>query len=182
MVKKYLDNCEFVGVTAPSRLASPDSPEGEKRKVLLKFSKKVNKLASNVGAKARIGFSDDDTRTVKHIQDLVDTLGKGDLPHIIEYTIKNTNDPQKVTRTKKTIEGVDPLQQSTISATKFGNMTSQLYPSSEDGRQDDFLNQHIKRTNHLAEVTKEIIDDKKKKKKDIVDSEKDIIKKKTSKD
>lgn len=181
LVKKYLDNCEFVGVTAPSRGASPDSPEYEKEKVLMEFSQRVTRLASNVGSKARIGFSDDDNRTVKHIEDLVMTLGKGDLPHLMEFTVKNTNNPRRVTRTKKTIEGVDPLQQSTISASKFGNMTSQLYPSSQDGRQDDFLNQHIKRTNHLAEVTKDMIEDRKKKKKNVVDTQKDIIKKKTNK-
>jgi hypothetical protein len=182
LVKKYLDNCEFIGVTAPSRGASADSfnPAYEKEKALMDFSRRVSKLAANVGAKARIGFSDDDNTTVKHITDLVETLGKGDLPDMMEFTIKNTNNIRRVTRTKKTIEGVDPLQQSTLSATKFGNMTSQLYPSSQDGRQDDFLNQHIKRTNHLAEVTKDMIEDRKKKKRNVVDTQKDIDDKKKS--
>ena len=42
LVQKYLDSCEFVGVSAPSRGGSPANPEKAKEDALLLFKQKVN--------------------------------------------------------------------------------------------------------------------------------------------
>lgn len=163
--KKYLDNCDFVGVSYNVGDMSAFNPEAAKEKALMDFKEKINKFAGNIGYKARIGFSDDDDKNVERIEKLVDNLHKEDFPNIIEYVVKNTKDPEDIKVKKKVMEFVDPSQQSVISATTFGNMTSHLYPSSSDNRQDDFHHQHLKRTEFLKKMGKEVLKDKKSKKK-----------------
>lgn len=165
--RKYLDNCDFVGVSNPeiSDELGALNPEEAKEKALLKFKEKINKFTSQIGYKSRIGFSDDDAKNVKKIEDLVDNLDKEDFPNIIEYIVKNTKEPENIKVKKKLVEFVDPLNQSTITTTTFGNMTSHLYPSSQDNRTDDFHNQHLKRTEFLKKMSKEILNKEKKKKK-----------------
>lgn len=162
--RKYLDNCDFIGVSYNVSDFSVFNPELAKEKALINFKEKINKFAGNIGYKAIIGFSDDDSKNIKSIENLVDNLTKEDFPNIVEYVIKNTKDPENIKVKKKVMEFIDPSAQSVISATTFGNMTSHLYPSSMDNRQDDFHHQHLKRTEFLKKMSKDILSKKKSKK------------------
>lgn len=166
LVKKYLDICDLVGVSAPSRGGSPASPEKSKEEALMQFKDKVNKFAESIGIDAKIGFSDDDVKNVKHIEDLVDNLSKERFPSIIEFVIKNTKNPEGVTKKVRTMtEGTNQgtgLESSVLPFTQFNNMTSKLYPSDKDTRQDDYLNQSKRQVNYLAKNSKEFSEDFKK--------------------
>jgi len=90
LVKEYLDNCMFVGVSAPSREGRADNPEEAKKLALLEFKSKVNDLAPRIGYKASIGFSDDDPGNVEKITELFDEIDNEYYSNIIYYTIKDT--------------------------------------------------------------------------------------------
>lgn len=154
--RKYLNNCDFCGVTFNVLDPTGFNLEMAKEKALMKFKEKINRFAGNIGYKAIIGFSDDDTKNVKHIEDLVDNLKKEDFPNIIQYVVKNTSNRNNVTTKKRVVEYVDPSKQSVISSTTFGNMTSHLYPSSSDNRQDDFHHQLLKRVEFVKKKSDEI--------------------------
>jgi hypothetical protein len=100
LVKKYLGMCEYIGVSSPSRFDNTAAlnPEKAKLEALLKFKSKVNKAVGNIGMKARIGFSDDDNKTVKAIEDLFSELDHEEFPNIIGWFVKNTNDPNNITK------------------------------------------------------------------------------------
>jgi hypothetical protein len=174
LVKEYLDNCDFVGVSAPSRGGSPENPEKAKEEALLQFQEKIDDYAAKVGLKAKIGFSDDDLKNVKHIEDLYANLSKERFPNITEFIVKGTKDPQNITKTVRTMESkvnetsqqTPGLESSVLKFTDFGNMTGQLYPQGPDQRQDDFANQFKRQTKYLTKTSKEILGDKKRKKKD----------------
>lgn len=175
LVQKYLDDCEFIGVSSPSRGGSPDNPEKAKEEALLEFQSKVNDYAQRIGKKAEIGFSDDDLKNVKHIEELYANLHKEQFPNIIQFSVKGTKDPQNITKTTRTMESkinessqqTPGLESSVLKFTEFGNMTGQLNPQGPDQRQDDFANQFKRQTKYLTKTSKEILDDKKKRKKRI---------------
>jgi len=106
LVKLYLDNCDFVGVSAPSRGGTPDNPEKAKEEALVSFKSKVNKFAQQLGMKAMIGFSDDDPGNVKHVEELFKNLDNEEYSHIIHYVVKNTNKPEEVTKMTRTVEKI----------------------------------------------------------------------------
>lgn len=157
LVKKYLDICDLIGVSAPSRGGSPANPEKSKEEALMQFKDKVNKFAESIGIDAKIGFSDDDVKNVKHIEDLVDNLGKERFPSIIEFVVKNTKNPQNVTKKVRTMtesnftsnQGTG-LESSVLPYTQFNNMTNKLNPSNKDTRQDDYLNQTRRQVEYLT--------------------------------
>lgn len=91
IVLDYLNLCDFVGVSAPSREGSSQSPEAAKRSALLDFKIKVNNYAEMVGKKAMIGFSDDDPGNVKNIQDLFENINRSDFSNITKFIVKNTH-------------------------------------------------------------------------------------------
>jgi hypothetical protein len=173
LVKLYLDSCEYVGVSSPSRGGSPDNPEKAKEDALLDFKAKVNDYAKNVGISAKIGFSDDDLKNVKHIEDLIDSLRNEQFPNIVEFVVKGTKDPKNIT--KKVLSREEPVietsQQNTgmegsvLKFTQFGNMTGQLNPIGQDQRQDDFANQFKRQTKYLTKTSKDILGEGKRKKK-----------------
>jgi hypothetical protein len=173
LVKLYLDSCEYVGVSSPSRGGSPDNPEKAKEDALLDFKAKVNDYAKNVGISAKIGFSDDDLKNVKHIEDLIDSLRNEQFPNIVEFVVKGTKDPKNIT--KKVLSREEPVtetsQQNTgmegsvLKFTQFGNMAGQLNPSGQDQRQDDFANQFKRQTKYLTKTSKDILGEGKRKKK-----------------
>lgn len=169
LVKKYLDNCDFVGVSNPKRGASVRNPEKAKETALLKFHDKINKFASNKGFKAVIGFSDDDVKNAKHIEDLYANLNKEKFANITEYVVKNTKDPKNIIKTIRTITETSHqtpgLESSVLKFTQFGNMTDQLYPKGPDQRQDDNANMFKRSVKYLTNTSKDILKDKKKKKK-----------------
>lgn len=169
LVRLYLDNCDFVGVSAPSRGGTPDNPEKAKEEALLSFKTKIDRFAGQLGMKAMIGFSDDDLGNVSHIEDLADKLNHEEFPNIIKFVVKGTKDPENITK-KVTMMGLTEtshqtpgLENSVLTLTQFGNMTSRLNPSDEMGRQDDFYNQFKKQVEYLAKTSKEINKDKKRK-------------------
>lgn len=123
IVKAYLDNCDLVGVSAPSRSGSASNPEKAKEDALMEFAHKADRFASMVGRKAKIGFSDDDPGNVRHITDLARNLHHETFANIISFVVKDTNrpeEPSKFVRTfdrfsAPTTEGIDPMQASTMS-------------------------------------------------------------------
>jgi len=168
LVKKYLDMCDLVGVSAPSRGGSPESPETAKEDALMEFKDKVNKFAESIGIDAKIGFSDDDVKNVKHIEDLVGNLNKERFPKIIHFVVKNTKNPEDVTKKVRsmteTSNQATGMESSVLSCTQFGNMTGRLNPTDKDTRQDDYLNQTKRQTKYLASVSKDLSKDIGKKK------------------
>lgn len=106
LVIKYLDNCDFVGVSAPSKGGTPDNPEEAKKEALIEFKRKVDKFASSIGYKSMIGFSDDDKGNVRHIEDLFKNVNKEEFPSIIKYVVKDTSNPEEIT--KKVVEHRTP--------------------------------------------------------------------------
>jgi len=174
LVKEYLNNCDFVGVSSPSRGGSPDNPEKAKEEALLQFQDKIDDFASKRGLKAKIGFSDDDLKNVKHIEDLYANLSKERFPNIIEFTVKGTKNPENITKKVRTMESkinetsqqAPGTENSVLKFTQFGNMAAQLNPQGPEQRQDDFANQFKRQTKYLAKTSKDILGGKKSKKKD----------------
>jgi hypothetical protein len=177
LVQEYLDNCEFVGVSSPSRGGSPDNPEKAKEDALLAFQDKVNDYAERLGKKAKIGFSDDDLKNVKHIEDLYSNLHKERFPNIIQFSVKGTKDPQNITKTVRTMESkiknftnflnetshqTPGLESSVLTSTQFGNQAGRLNPQGPLNRQDDFYNQFRRQVNYLSKNSKEILKKSKK--------------------
>ena len=175
LVKSYLDSCDLVGVSSPSRGGSPSNPEKAKEIALLEFKSKVNSFAEQLGMDAKIGFSDDDLKNVKHIEDLVSGLHHEMFPKIKEIIVKGTTDPKNITTMRRTM-GPDiieessneapGLQSSVLKFTQFGNMAGQLNPQGPDQRQDDFANQFKRQTRYLTKTSKDILGNKNRKKKD----------------
>lgn len=170
LLKLYLDNCDFVGVSAPSRGGTPDNPEKAKEEALLSFNDRVSNLSGSIGAKAMIGFSDDDLGNVKHIEDLIDNLNHEQFPNIIKYVVKGTKDPQNITKKVRDIDQFTEtaqtpgLESSVMPFTQFNNMTNRLYPKGPEGRQDDYQNQSRRQSEFLAKNSKEVLSDEKRKK------------------
>ena len=126
IVKAYLDNCDLVGVSSPSRSGSASNPEKAKEDALMQFADKADRFAKTVGKKAMIGFSDDDPGNVRHITDLAKNLHHERFANIISFTVKDTNKPQEPSKFVRTFdkfsrpdemksEGIDPMQASTVS-------------------------------------------------------------------
>lgn len=170
LIQVYLDNCDFVGVSAPSRGGTPDNPEKAKEEALLQFKSKIDKFAGQLGMKAMIGFSDDDLGNVSHIEDLADKLNHEEFPNIIKFVIKGTKDPENITKKVTMMGGLTEtshqtpgLENSVLTLTQFGNMTSRLNPQGPINRQDDFFNQFQNQVKYLAKNSKETLKDKKRK-------------------
>lgn len=182
LIKHYLDQCLFVGVSSPSRGGSPSNPEKAKEDVFLEFCEKVNefidhlnKIYDNLGIiwVAKMGFSDDDVKNKEHVEHVIDNLHKEQFPNIIQFTVKGTKDPENIT--KKTVTREIPLREtahqtpglesSVLKFTQFGNMAAQLNPVTQDQRQDDYANQFKRQTKYLTQTSKEILGNKKKKRK-----------------
>jgi hypothetical protein len=166
LVGIYLDNCDFVGISAPSKGGSPSNPEKAKEDALMEFKRKIDTFASQIGVKAKIGFSDDDSKNVRHMEDLIDNINHEEFPNIIHYVVKGTKDPSMITKKTKTLTETSHqtpgLESSVMAFTQFNNMTNRLYPKGMEGRQDDYLNEFRRKTEFLAKNSKEILKKKKK--------------------
>lgn len=95
LCKIYLDNCEYIGISSPTRGGVPDNPEKAKEEAFLKFKQRVNNFSRRIGTKARIGFSDDDIKNVEHIIDYVKDIGNEDYKWIKDITVKKTHKREK---------------------------------------------------------------------------------------
>lgn len=170
LVKTYLDNCDYVGVSAPSRGGTPDNPEKSKEEALLEFKSKIDRFAQSIGYKAMIGFSDDDLKNVKHIEDLIDNINNEEFPNIIKYVVKGTKDKENITKKVRDVvvessHQAPGMEASIMPFTQFNNMTNRLYPAGPHASQDDYANQMQRQVKFLTKNSKEILKDKKIKKK-----------------
>jgi hypothetical protein len=169
LIKEYLDNCDYVGVSSPKRGGNASNPEKAKEDALLEFHDKINNFAIKRGTKAIIGFSDDDIKNAKHIEDLYKNLNKEDFSNIVKYVVKTTKDPNNITKVTKNITESSyqspGLESSILKFTQFGNMTDHLYPPGPDQRQDDYANLHKRSVKYLTKISKDTLKKKKKRKK-----------------
>lgn len=112
LIKEYLDKCEYIGVSSPSRGGKPGNPEKAKEDAFLAFVNKCNNEAKKLeqlfnsdsetikrGEKwkviAKIGFSDDDSKNIKHMNDVISELTdpksvENIYSHVKEYFMKDT--------------------------------------------------------------------------------------------
>ena len=170
LVINYLDNCDFIGVSAPSRGGNASNPEEAKEMALLDFKSKIDKFAKNIGLKARIGFSDDDLKNVKHIEYLMNNINHERFPNIVEFVVKNTNNPKNVTKSSRKFEGIkkynefresqDPMQTSTMSM-----QTPNAAMSGDMNSQEPFIARMIGQTKLLTKLSNNAVKKKKKIKK-----------------
>jgi len=163
LIKEYLDICEFVAVSAPSRSGSALTPEEDKKKVLLDFKKKINDFAKSVNRKATIGFSDDDVKTVKHMEDLVDSIDNEEFPNIVKYIIKGTKYPENITKKVRVVEEASHqspgLESSVMPFRQFNNMKDRMFTNSDEYDKSIGLG-----SDQLAKMSKEYVKNNSRKK------------------
>jgi len=101
LISNYLDLCEYIGVSAPSRGGKPDNPEKAKEDSFLEFVDKCNSFAKeleddfndrgeNWRVIAKIGFSDDDPGNVKHMDDVLKELHNETYSNVKEFYLFDT--------------------------------------------------------------------------------------------
>jgi len=98
-IRSYLDTCEFVGImseyfinTYGKDMESNNNVEKGKEVVVNDFLHRLEKFATKVGAKLKVGFSDDDESTVKHMTDF---FKEKDLDVAVDYYIFDTSNKGK---------------------------------------------------------------------------------------
>lgn len=162
LVQLYLNNCEFVGVSAPSRGGSPSNPEKAKEDALVLFIERVDRFAASIGYKALIGFSDDDLKNVKHIEDLMDNIHHEQFPNLESFVVKGTKDPENITKKVRTFgefrESMDPMAASTMSM-----QTPNAAMSGEMNSKDPFVARNIGQSKLLTKLSKNTFGKSKKK-------------------
>lgn len=162
LVRLFLDNCDFVGVSAPSRGGSPSDPEKAKEDALLLFMDRVNKFASNIGYKAKVGFSDDDLGNVSHIENLADNIHHEQFPNLVSFVVKGTKDPEDITKKVVTFgefrENMDPMASSTMSM-----QTPNAAMSAGLNSKDPFVTRAIGQSKLLTKMSKNTFGKSKKK-------------------
>jgi hypothetical protein len=162
LVQLYLSNCDFVGVSAPSRGGSPANPEKAKEDALMLFVEKIDRFAKSIGYGASIGFSDDDVKNVKHIENLMDNIHHEQFSSLEKFVVKGTKDPENITKSVRTFgefkESMDPLSQSTIS------MRSDSAATGLDSK-DPFVKRIASQAKVVSKITSDIKVRKKKKEK-----------------
>lgn len=183
LVNKYINNCYFIGVTSPEIGGNATNIKRLKGEYLLMFKKKINEFGNRIGKKVKVGFSDDDQDNVKHIEDLISNINKEEFPNIIEYVVKNTKNPDNITkeisRLNETGNQTPGKESSVLPFTQFNNMTNKLYPKGMLNRQDDFANQIRRQSEFLAKMSKDLLDKRRefnKKKEDKKGEDKDTDK------
>ena len=146
LIKEYLDKCEYIGVSSPSRGGKPDNPEKAKEDAFLGFVEKCNSFAKELENKfnsdpetqkrgekwkviAKIGFSDDDAKNIKHMDDVVRELKNETYSNVKEFYMKDT--------------GKEDLQ--TNIHTKYGEGESISTSESVVRRFDSFLKKKLTR-------------------------------------
>ena len=191
LIKGYLDQCQFIGVSAPSRGGKPDNPEKSKEDAFLAFVKKCdnyakelekdfNESGENWKVVAKVGFSDDDPGNVRHMDEVLKELHNETYSNVKEFYLFDTGgDETQTTIYKKesivksfknfnkiveTSHQTPGLESSVLSATQFGNMTGRLNPSGPENRQDDFYNQFQRQVKYLTKNSKDLKKDIKNKK------------------
>jgi len=163
LVQLYLEKCEFVGVSAPSRGGSPSDPEQAKEDALLLFMDRVDKFAASIGYKAKVGFSDDDLGNVSHIEKLADNIHHEQFPNLLSFVVKGTKFPEDITKKVVTFdmfkkESQDPMTTSTMSM-----QTPNAAMSAGLNSKDPFVTRDIGQTKLLTKMSKNTFGKSKKK-------------------
>lgn len=152
IVKAYLDNCDLIGVSAPSRSGSASNPEKAKEDALMQFADKADRFAKMVGKNAKIGFSDDDPGNVKHITDLAKNLHHERFANIISFTVKDTNKPAEPSKFVRTFDKFsESMEKSTISM--------RLPNAANMGGSDPHATALRLKSKELARISDDITDD-----------------------
>jgi hypothetical protein len=189
LISKYLDHCEYIGVSAPSRGAGAENPEHAKVEAFKEFVRKCddfarelednfNQSTENWKVIAKIGFSDDDRKNFKTIDEVVKELDNETYSNVKEFYIKYTGEggDEKNIYTKyseskiknftnflnETSHQTPGLESSVLTSTQFGNQAGRLNPQGPLNRQDDFYNQFRRQVNYLSKNSKEILKKSKK--------------------
>lgn len=189
LIKLYLDSCYYYGVSSDSFAlefgqASASNPEKAKELALEKFIDKCNNFGKKVGAKSvSIGFSDDDPKNVEHVRTYFkeqSILQNELMSHKVKLNLYKTTDRKLVGGERTNFSVIRPtsdvnlsetsnqtpgLENSVLTLTQFGNMTSRLNPQGPLNRQDDFHNKFLQEVNYLAKNSKELSKEIKKAKK-----------------
>lgn len=206
LIKEYLDKCEYIGVSSPSRGGKPDNPEKAKEEAFLNFVEKCNTYAKELEIKfnnepetikkgekwrviAKIGFSDDDAKNIKHMDDVVRELKNETYSNVKEFYMKDTGKQElktniytkyeervnvnkfirefdnflkkKTNSLTETSHQTPGLESSVLKFTQFGNMAAHLNPIGPDQRQDDGANAFKRATKYLSGMSKEVLKPKK---------------------
>lgn len=164
LISLYLDNCEFVGVSAPSRTGTAENPEEAKELALMDFMRKINNFVDKIGYKAKLGFSEDDPKNFERIEASIVSIHKELFPYILDFTLKKTTDPSNIYKNviglkKESSHQAPGLESSVLPFTKFSNMTERLYPKGKHNRQDDYANKFNREVNKLSDISDDILDD-----------------------
>lgn len=136
LIKEYLDKCEYIGVSSPSRGGKPDNPEKAKEEAFLGFVEKCNSFAKELENKfnsdpetlkrgekwkviAKIGFSDDDAKNIKHMDDVVRELKNETYSNVKEFYMKDTGKEDLQTNIHKKYEEGESIPTSESVVRKF---------------------------------------------------------------
>ena len=126
------------------------------------FVEKIDRFAKSIGYGASIGFSDDDVKNVKHIENLMDNIHHEQFSSLEKFVVKGTKDPENITKSVRTFgefkESMDPLSQSTIS------MRSDSAATGLDSK-DPFVKRIASQAKVVSKITSDIKVRKKKKEK-----------------
>lgn len=171
LIQDYLSVCDFYGVSSEYcknkfGLGDVSNPEIGKEKALKAFTKKVNQFGEKIGAKSvSLGFSDDDVKTVNHIEKFFKDELSLEFP--IKYNVYNTsvrgnkgirtkiNHQEEVLETQNNF-GSGMGDSSVMPFSKWNNMTQNLYPSGKDFSNDDFHNQFKNQIGQIKDLTNDV--------------------------
>lgn len=174
LISDYLDNCEFIGVSAPSRGGSPENPEKAKEDAFWGFVKKCDNLAKELEDKfnesgsdkwkviAKIGFSDDDSKNYKHMDEaakrVIDGLHSEVYSNVKEFVVKFTGeeDEKNVYKTESLIKNFKNF--SIVYEASAGVISSLPNAAMSGGMnsQDPFTTRNIQQVNFLSKLSNEI--------------------------
>lgn len=158
---KYLNNCDFIGVSSPSRTIEnvAINPEKAKEESLTLFIEKIDNYANSIGYDAKIGFSDDDEKNIEHIENLFKNIHNEKFPNVLEFTLKNSNNPSDVKKTifKKSNESSTPGMEASTISMQDGNKIDNLFnPNIDIEPNVAKMNKHL---NNLGKISKKLQDD-----------------------
>lgn len=97
LVSNYLDSCEFIGVSSPTFAKKYGgtvlNPEEAKKKALNDFINKINSYGEQIGAQVKLGFSDDDVKTVNNVKKYFNEINN---LYNISFSVYNTSNPEDI--------------------------------------------------------------------------------------
>lgn len=146
IIKKYLDNCEFWGITSATfsrkfrKKSDMFSPEELKELALDNFIKKCQSFGRRINRKVKIGFSDDDVKNVQHIHKFFKERSNLGIEFSLFHASRDDIKKIDINETNSANNPFDGMQSSILPFTKWTNMTNLLYPKDnpEDPKKSEF--------------------------------------------